>query len=499
MGNKIITEKDFWTCTGGLMPAPMQTHQRSTKKEKGTFHYVTIEDTATSSVIDFGCKKLMLVLALLAIAIALVTVATGGMALVAICVAAAAVGTAVGAIVGSLICGQLGAAARYWMQSKSNLIIQGHQAITGDDKMQCMIFGDIISFAPQIKNWWQAIALGASNFIGELLQNMMYGAAIGSGAAILTGGPAVLAEFGLSNVGANWLATFTTGSGLGLRGIMAAQGILKAYGESGNVTFGQAVSSAFAMEIGTAQAAGHILSGHGTMNDFLGVAMWMLPAPKGARGTNEEGRTNEENQGEENKNEENNEEESSQAKANESEAPKQEGEFEAFEDSPGTKPTDQALIDAVEAEAVSRIEKFSNAKNGPCLTGVRDPITGEVFFGENFGKNQAGREAYNQFVENAHPLLKERINARQEQINEGKANNDPLFEKVDTRAGDHSEIVALDKALKAREAATGKPVTEADLSSFDLHNRHLPNNNAMHRCPNCGQITNGVNIVGGHK
>ena len=166
--------------------------------------------------------------------------------------------------------------------------IEAAQMITGDHKMQCMIFGDIVSFAPQIKNWWQAIALGTSNFIGEVLKNMMYGAAIGSGAAILTGGPAVLAEFGLSNIGANWLATWG-GWGLGLRGLMGAQSILGAYGNTGTVTGGDVVGGALAMEIGTAKAAGNILSGRGTVDDFSGVAMWMMPAPKGnRRGANEE-------------------------------------------------------------------------------------------------------------------------------------------------------------------------------------------------------------------
>ncbi len=319
MGNKIITEKDFWTCTGGLVPAQLQTTQLSTKKV-GDFKYITIKDTATSSWMDFSCKKLMFVMAMLAVAIALVTVATGGMALIAICAAAAAGGAIFGALIGTLLCGQLAAAARYWMQSKSDMIIQGQQAITGDHKMQCMIFGDIISFAPQIKNWWQAYALGASNFIGEVLKNAMYGAAIGSGAAIITGGPAVLAQFGLSNIGANWLATWA-GYGLGLRGLMGAQTILGAYGNTGTVTGGDVLSGAFAMEIGTYHAASNILSGRGTVDDFLGVAMWMMPAPKSnRRGTNEETR-----------NEKTREEENAQARINEIEAPAQQGEFNAFE------------------------------------------------------------------------------------------------------------------------------------------------------------------------
>lgn len=55
---------------------------------------------------------------------------------------------------------------------------------------------------------------------------------------------------------------------------------------------------------------------------------------------------------------------------------------------------------------------------------------------------------------------------------------------------------ALNEAIKAREKATGQPVTEADLGSFDLHNRHMPSNTPFKRCPHCGAITDGVNTVG---
>lgn len=82
----------------------------------------------------------------------------------------------------------------------------------------------------------------------------------------------------------------------------------------------------------------------------------------------------------------------------------------------------------------------------------------------------------------------------------------PIDPTVDRRVGSHSEVVALDKAIKAREAETGKPVTEADLGSFDLANRRMPGDadkppgtTPMDRCPHCKQITDGVNVVGGHK
>jgi len=151
MGNKIITEKDFWMCTGGNMPAPIQSTQLSTKKQSGE-KYITKIDTSTSNVIDFGCNKLMFIMAILAAVIAVCIVATGGAALIAIGAIAGAAGAAVGAVAGGLICGQVASMARIWKGSKSNMIIQGQETITGDHKMKCMLFGDEITFAPQIKN-----------------------------------------------------------------------------------------------------------------------------------------------------------------------------------------------------------------------------------------------------------------------------------------------------------------------------------------------------------
>jgi hypothetical protein len=257
MGNKIITEKDFWICAGGTTPAPLQTTQLTTKKESG-HKYITVADTATSSWIDFGCRKLMWIMAILAAVVVVVVVATGGAALGALIAAGAiagAAGAAFGAVVGALICGQKAAAARKWLNSKPDMIIQGRRAISGDNKMKCMLFGEEIIFAPHIKNWWQAIALGASNYIGGIMEGMMYGAAIGAAGGVISGGPAVLGQFGVSNVAANWLATWG-GWGLGLRGVVTAQSVLGAYGNTGEVTTDDVVSKGiFGMETGTLHSA----------------------------------------------------------------------------------------------------------------------------------------------------------------------------------------------------------------------------------------------------
>src|SRR5262245_62801337 len=95
MGNKIITEKDFWICAQGTTPAQLQSRQNPqlVKKESG-HKYITVADTATSSWIDFGCKKLMLIMAILAAVVVVFVVATGGAGLAALIAAGALAGAA---------------------------------------------------------------------------------------------------------------------------------------------------------------------------------------------------------------------------------------------------------------------------------------------------------------------------------------------------------------------------------------------------------------------
>jgi hypothetical protein len=213
MGNKIITEKDFWMCTMGAVPAQLQGTRLGTKKESGEI-YITVEDKATSSWIDFGCKKYMLLMAL-AVAAAVVllavvgvlTVATGGLALIALGAVAGLVGAAVGAVVGACLCGQKVASKRKWSDSKSNFISQGTKTITGDHFMTCAA-GGTVKFAPNIKSWGDAIALGALNYVTGLVEGALGGAMVGLGGGVLSGAYS-LALPTLSSIGANVAGGFT--------------------------------------------------------------------------------------------------------------------------------------------------------------------------------------------------------------------------------------------------------------------------------------------------
>jgi hypothetical protein len=346
MGNKIITEKDFWMCTGGNVPAPLQSVQLSTKKKDGK-KYITKVDTATSSYIDFGCNKLMLIMAILAAVVAVAIVATGGAALIAIGALAGAAGAAFGAVLGGLLCGQIAKMARVWLGSKSNMIVQGQPAITGDHEMKCMLFGDTISFAPHIKNWWQAIALAGANYVGGILEGMMAGAAVGMGGAFISGartaflqgGTRAVGQAGLQflktmpkNFGINAIESFSK-FGLGMRGVMGAQNTAATYGNTGTASIGDFAEGTVAMETGAYDSFNNIKEGKGTWQDYVGMAMMVAPVGKGKRDLENE-ISKKADDAEAKKTDE---ETTKKAINQEGEAPKKEGDFEAFESPPKPK------------------------------------------------------------------------------------------------------------------------------------------------------------------
>lgn len=346
MGNKIITEKDFWMCSTGAVPAQLQGTRLGTKKKSGEV-YITVEDKATSSFIDFGCTKYML-LAALAVAAAVVvlavvgvlTVATGGAALIALGAVAGLVGAAIGGIVGGLLCGQKVASKRVWSGSKSNFISQGTKTITGDHTMTCAA-GGTITFAPQIKNWSQAVALGGANYLGKLMEGMMAGAAVGMGGAILSGGAGAIATGGMRGLGQATLQfaksmpkNFVVNAvesiskfGLALRGVMGVQNTAQTYGNTGDASIGDFAKGTVAMETGAYDSAKNIGSGNGTWQDYMGMAMMVAPVGQGKRDL-EDSFTNKADEVETSKADK---ETTNKVENQEANAPKKEGDGEAYE------------------------------------------------------------------------------------------------------------------------------------------------------------------------
>lgn len=229
MGNKIITEKDFWKCSSGAVYAQLQGTRTSNKKNSGEV-YITVADTSTSSWIDFGCTKNMLLAALIgavvAIVVAVVVVAfvvgTGGLGAIALIgiggmMAIGAAGGVAGGLImaakGALQCGQKNAGARTWDASKENLILTGTPAITGNRTMTCSV-GGVVKFAPEVKNWMHALALSGLNYLTELAGCALGGAGVG---ALIFAGAGVAG--GSLAVGAPTLSSVLTNVGQGFTGI----------------------------------------------------------------------------------------------------------------------------------------------------------------------------------------------------------------------------------------------------------------------------------------
>jgi len=190
MGRKIITEEDFWICSEGAMPSPFQGTRKSNKIADGKI-YITVEDTSTISWIDFGCKKYMLLMAIiaavavvLAVAVGVLTVATGGAALLILGAIAGVVGGVIGAVVGGMLCGHKMGPARKWLGSKRDLISTGTKTITGEHQMECKA-GGIVKYAPNIKSWLGAIGYAGLSYGSELVKCAFAGAAVGTVGTLL--------------------------------------------------------------------------------------------------------------------------------------------------------------------------------------------------------------------------------------------------------------------------------------------------------------------------
>ena len=300
MGNKIITEKDYWRCTGGLMPAQLQSRQSVAKKNSGE-KYITEIDTATSSSIDFSCSKLMFIMAILAAVIAVCIAATGGLALIAIGAMAGAAGALAGAAVGSLVCGQLAALARMWLGQKQDMKILGKKAITGDHSMTCMLFGDTITFAPEIKNWAQAYAEGGANLIKGVFDGMLAGACVGMGGAAAGGIRSLLGAGGkeaakqisinfLKSAPRSMLQNIRSGfaGDWAMKGLEATQGWLQTYANTGTASLENFTDGVKESSFGDVNAMKKIFTGQATSADYLAAVFLLLPgnAPGGNKPKN---------------------------------------------------------------------------------------------------------------------------------------------------------------------------------------------------------------------
>ncbi len=308
MGNKRITEKDFWICTEGNIPTQFQGTRNLQKKSSGE-KYIVEADKATVGCMDFGCKKYTMLIAIAAavavVALALIgvlTVATGGAALIALGAMAGAVGAVVGSVVGGLLCGQKMASKREWIPApkKNKTIFQGQPQVTGDYSMTCPIGGKI-SFATNIKSWGQAIALASSGYITDVLEGMTKGALVGLGGSAISGigslgtmfsgsGSAIAGNVGratlqgLGRIGTNLAEGFFLDAGS--KSVEASANVLQNYGETGNWNVvGDFTDGYIESSLEDANALKNIVTTGGTGEDWQGAVMLLAPGGGGRRET----------------------------------------------------------------------------------------------------------------------------------------------------------------------------------------------------------------------
>lgn len=256
---------------------------------------------------DFGCKKYTMLIAI-AIAVAVValavvgvlTVATGGAALIALRALAGAVGAVVGSVVGGMLCGQKMVSKRVWIPvpKKNKTLFQGQLQVTGDWTMTCPIGGQI-TYAPNIKSWGQAIALASAGYITDVLEGMSKGALVGLGGAAIAGVGSLGAMFsgsgsaiagnigratlqGLGRIGTNLAEGFFLD--VGSKSVEASANVLQNYGESGEWNVVNDFASGYKEStLEDLNALNNIRQSGGNSGDWEAAIMLLAPGSGGKR------------------------------------------------------------------------------------------------------------------------------------------------------------------------------------------------------------------------
>ncbi len=130
-----------------------------------------------------------------------------------------------------------------------------------------------------------------------------------------------------------------------------------------------------------------------------------------------------------------------------------------------------------------------NSSVKPMVTTVKDMRTGKKFTAIN--KKRMTPDEFDSFKAGLHPLMKERVDAYNDYFSHIVAQNLKDFDLP----GSHGDVIAVDMALKAREAL-GMNVSELDLTEFAMYclNVESPNKGlrAWPMCQNCFWLSHGV-------
>ncbi len=123
--------------------------------------------------------------------------------------------------------------------------------------------------------------------------------------------------------------------------------------------------------------------------------------------------------------------------------------------------------------------------NGPVLSVVRDTTNGKIFVGLNNGPPDDVADALQKSI-------------RTHKWNLAMGNVEVVHTEALARKGGHSEVCALNAAVRAREAELGRKLKEIDFKVFELHNVWLKGSDALStaaRCEHCARITRGVSVT----
>ena len=127
-------------------------------------------------------------------------------------------------------------------------------------------------------------------------------------------------------------------------------------------------------------------------------------------------------------------------------------------------------------------QDFGDFPTGPVLSVVRDDQSGEIFVALNTGIKDKVSE-----------IIEQRLLARIDAISKGQV--EVIHDIV---PGGHAEVVAVNKAILAREGATQRTVTSEDMPTFELHNVWLKESRRFEtaaRCEHCDELTKGVRVT----
>lgn len=218
MANEIFDESHYFMCEGGLKPASLKTSQENVLLENNKY-YLT-EYSLKCKGIDFSCRWVALLVAIIAAAIALLMSCPAGWVLLA-----AIAGAAGGALLAGKICGDKAAIVRVWLVIKDDVVFGEHKAVSNHkpQHLNCRAFGYNIVYKPNVTSEFEAICIFGGNVLMTGLEAFMYVYAFRGGGTLLTKPMTFFRNFGV-----NYLKTISKYGMLG-RGIFGAWGGANAY------------------------------------------------------------------------------------------------------------------------------------------------------------------------------------------------------------------------------------------------------------------------------